>query len=269
MTAALLLALLAAPDTLLVDVQLDDVGAVVVEAILDADSTLHLPTRELAELFKTEVASASTITLDALGHAFRLLVVNWQPRELRVLIADPYAVLPATRRHRAAAQRQAFGGPQARLVQSGPFVAFAADEQHRHLVDVGYSWRGLVAVAARQSSVTGTTWHLSVAPSPRLFLSASGAHLGVYERPALTAGSARLAVGPAWAQATWSPSRWDADALASVGPVSVFLSSRRIGFVTIRGHGIDLQAGQNAGVSAFRVSVGPFSPSPFVFPQTF
>jgi len=270
MTAALLAILFLAPsDSLLVEVRLSGVGAVVVEAVLDADSTLHLPTGEVATLFGTSWTPAATFTLADLTTAFPLLLVHWIPRELQIVVDDPQGVLPASRRQREQAQRRAYGGPGATVTTSGPYVAFAADERERYVADVGYSWRGVLAVAARKSSTFGTTWNLGAAPSPHVFASVSGAHVGVHRAPQITNASARLAFGSTWLSASWTPTRWDIDALVTKGPVSVFASSRDVFVITIRGLGADLQVGRRAGVSAFHVSVGSFRSSPFVFPTTY
>jgi len=241
---------------LLVDVAL--VGTdrhAVVEAILTADSTLLLPAAAVHALLGLPAPASTWTTPAALRRAFPTVAVEWRPRELRLLIDDPAAVLPASRAIDAARQRHARGA--AYVARSGPFAAVVADDSGRSLVDVGYSWRGRVAVTGRHSSTLGAAWAVSLAPTPAVFVSYADG-----DRSPPTA-SARVAAGPAWAFATWTPARWSIDGLVTVGRVSLFASSRDAFAVTINAAPVGVQVGHARGVTTGRVTFGPIMPSPF------
>jgi len=230
-----------------------------VEAVLTADSALLLPAADVHALLGLDPPAATWTTLPALRHAWPPVSFTWLPRELRVVVDDPTAVLPATRARRAALTRQARGAPPLAVTRGGPFAAVVADDAGRSLVDLGYSWRGRVAVTARRSSTFGTAWAVSLAPLPALFVTYTDG-----ER-SLPSATARVAVGPAWAFATWTPGRWSVDGLVSVGRVSLFASSRDAFVITFRGP-VAVQLGRAGSVATGRVSVGPVPPSPFVVP---
>ncbi len=248
---------------LLVEVEL--VGTdqrVTVEAVLTADSVLLLPARELHALLGLPQPTTMWTNAADLHARFPTVTVTWVPRELRLLVDDPFEVLPATRAFRTQLARQARGGPGLAVTRGGPFVALAADDRGRQLVEGGYSFRGRLAVQARRSSIVGTAWAVSLAPSPILFLSYSD---GDQQAAAVTG---RLAVGPTWLSTSWLPHRpLQADALMAIGPVAVFASTRRQYVLTVRGP-VDLQVGRSGAVTAARLSLGPFVPSPFSFPVT-
>ena len=257
-------------DTLIVLISLLGAGpGRTAECLLTEDSTLWLPAADVHALLGLPTPPAPWTTTEAVLRDWPTVTASWDVRSLAVVFLDPLNVLPASRAVRARQDRAAHGAPPLAFVRSGPFASVAGDERGRYLADLGYSWRGRVALAVRKSSERGTTWNLGVSPIPQLFASVSGAHIGVYATPRVTSASARLAVGPAWVSTTWTPGRWHVDALTAWGPVSVFASSRDQFFVTIRSQGVDFQAGRNAELSAFRISVGPFRSSPFTFPTTF
>lgn len=262
--AVLLLAVMpAAQDTTLVEIVLVGTGRqTTVEAIVARDSTLYLPGRDVAAFLETPLPPVLWITLTDLAAAYPPVGFTFRPRELRVVVDDPQHVLPASRSFYAGIERRAQGALPLASVRSGPFLAFAADDSARSLVDVGYTWRGRVALTARQSSVTGTAWALSLAPVPAFYLN-------VTHRQS-THVSARLATGPVWIAPTYSDAtrQVGADALVAVGGVTLFASTRDVWLVTIRGRAGDLQLGRSRGVTAARVSWGPLFPSPFSFPIT-
>lgn len=255
--------LFAQDPNLLVEVKLVGIAHRTVEAILTEDSTLLLPAGEVHQLLGLGTPTTSWITPQALATQFPSLVVTWLPREMRLRIEDPLEVLPATRQFRDQRQRQARGAPGLTVTRSGPFLALAADDSGRSLVDFGYSWRGQVAVQLRESSTLGPSWAVSLAPSPKLFIAYSDG-----QRQSPTA-SARLATGPAWLSASWTPDRTSIDGLVVLarGRVSVFASTREVYVLTIKGPGGDFQLGRSAGRTAARFSWGPLPASPFSPPQ--
>jgi len=250
-------------DTLLVDVILATTSQhVVVEAVLTTpDSTLLLPARDVAALLGLDAPPTAWTTVAELRRRFPPIEVAWYPRELRVVVDDPLGVLPATRRLTEQRQRQARGAPGPTVTRSGPFLAFAGDERQHHVTDVGYSWRGRVAVQGRYASASGSAWAVSLAPTPTVFLAYSDGE----RRPATVSG--RLAVGPLWLAPTWQErGPVGVDGLVALGRVRLFASTRDVFVLTITGRGGDLQLGRSAGRTSARVSWGPLPASPFSVP---
>jgi hypothetical protein len=244
---------------LLVDVAL--VGTArhaVVEAILTADSTLLLPAAAVHALLGLPAPASTWTTPAAIARAFPTVTVEWRPRELRLLVDDPLGVLPASRAIVDARQRHARGA--AYVARSGPFAAFAADDSGRSAIDAGYSWRGRIAVTGRHSSTRGAAWAVSLAPAPSLFVS----YVGGDRSPPMA--TARVAAGPAWAFATWTPGRWSVDGLVTVGRVSLFASSRDAFAVTINAAPVGVQVGRQGSRTTARLTYGPLMPSPFSVP---
>lgn len=262
----LLLAVLLMPqDTLLVSVELVDAQQqIMVEAVLDADSTLRLPARPVADLLGIGAPAGQWITVGALQRAYPTVRFAWLPLELRVLVFDPLEVLPATRRVRQAVMaraRMAFQLP----IQSGPFAALAVDDSARALLDAGYSYRGRFALAGRVDDRGAGSWGVTLAPSAHLFLSYAD---GV-DRPPNVSG--RIAAGPLWLSAASTPgSTVDVAGLMHVGAVQVF-ASREYGVLTITPSSqwtVQLAHHWPTARTAMRFSVGPAYANPFTFPVT-
>jgi hypothetical protein len=257
--AALVAMLLAAPDTLLVEVYAAETQErVLVEAVLTADSTLYLPSDPVARFLGVTFA-APWITPDDLRRAYPTVTVAWLPRESRVMILDPLRVLPASQRaHQAvvARSRPGFGVP----VRSGLFTSVSADDRGAYLADVGYHFRGRATVWLRESSARGSAWAVTLAPSSALYVSYADAEDGP---PAL---SGRVAAGPLWVSTRWSPDRWDADALLLAGRVAVFASTRETFAVTINAAPVGVQVGWTGQHTTARLTYGPVMPSPFTVP---
>lgn len=204
-------------------------------------------------------APATTWTTPAaLGRTYPTVAVEWRPCELRLLIDDPLDVLPASRAISDARRRQARGATY--VARSGPFAAVVADDSGRSAIDAGYSWRGQIAITGRHSSTRGAAWAVSLAPAPALFVSYADG-----DRSPPTA-SARVAAGPAWAFATWTPARWSVDGLVTVGRVSVFASSRDAFALTVNAPPVGLQIGRTGHRTTARLTYGPLMPSPFSVP---
>jgi hypothetical protein len=266
MTPVLLLALLATPppDTLLVEVVFVQTQAqVVVEAILTRDSVLLLPARPVYLLLGLGPPPAAWTTPAALQAAYPTVTVAWYPRELRVVILDNLDVLPASRRATAqhlAATRFA----SALSVQSGPFAAVSWDGGRHALLDLGYNWRGRVALVGRADDAGAAVWTASVAPSSHLYLTYED---GLARPPT---ASARVALGPVWLSAQYvrPQSPVVLAGLVHIGPVQAFASSQ-FGVLSLQ------PAGQMAVTVAqvwathrtsVRLSVGPVPASPFAVP---
>src|SRR5207247_616849 len=172
--------------------------------------------------------------LAELQRRFPPIAVTGLPRELRVVVQDNLAVLPATRRLTEQQQRQARGAT-AFTTRSGPFLAFTFNQIGHELWEGGYSWKGRVAIQARRSNSSGqrpgtTTWGGSFAPHPAVYLSYAQ---GTQQAASITG---RLAVGPVWVAPAWTPGHPVAvDGLVQVGVVSVFASTRHAFAITIRG----------------------------------
>ncbi len=247
------------PNTI-VDVQLVGVGSTTVEAILTADSVLLLPAADVHQLLGLPMATVPWLTVAQLQQQFPPIDVRWIPRALLVVIRDELLALPASRATRDALVRRATGASPFAQIASGPFAAITADALGRTLLDGGYNWRGRVSVTAQRSSTRGTAWSVNLAP-------VSALNLGFSQQGATSAASGRLAVGPAWLQASWLRGQaLMVDGLLKLGVVSVFGSPQRDAYaITIRGP-VTVQWGRTGSTSAARVSVGPIPPSPFVVP---
>lgn len=259
MTALLVALLLGPPDTLLVSVELVETSQrVLVEAVLADDSTLHLPAEPVGQLLGVTFP-VLWISVEQLQQQYPTLTVAWLPLEMRVVILDPLRVLPASREAQqriVARTRLAFNVP----VRSGPFLSLTADDRGEHLTDIGYSFRGRASATLRQSSTRGSAWALTLAPSPRLYLTVAD---GDQMQPT---ASARLAAGPAWAFATWTPQGFETDGLLQVGRVSLFASTREIFAVTINAAPVGVQVGRQGNTTTARLTYGPVMPSPFTVP---
>lgn len=262
MTAVLLALLLVQeprPNTL-VEVALIGTGQrTTLEAILAADSVLLLPARELHLFLGLPEPTTAWVPLPELVRAFPSVTWTWLPRQLRLVVDDRRNVLPASQALHDRLTRQARDAPPITVTRGGPFLALAADDQGRQLVEGGYSYRGRVAAHLRHTSTRGSAWALSWVPSTALFLSYADGD----QQPPQVAG--RLARGPAWVSAAWTPDRWSADGLVVLGPVALFASTRNSFALTLRGP-VDLQIGRTGDVTTGRLSIGPVHPSPFSVP---
>jgi len=251
-------------DTILLSVQLVGVRSAVMEASLDSDSSLSLPTTDLSALLGIELPRARWTPLDVLQAQYRSLRITVSLRALSVWIEDDFETLPATRAMRDQQRRQAERAPV--IYPSGPSVALSVDDRGATLTEAGYSFQGRAFAQVRTGSLfprpaslvqRGTTsWALSVIPTPALFLAYSD---GDYQRPTVTA---RLSTGPTWLSASWTPEHYVVDGLLTVGRLSFFASSRNSYSITLRAP-VAVQLGRTGRTTTARVSVGPVFPSPF------
>lgn len=168
-------------------------------------------------------------------------------------------MLPASQALYERLTGQARDAPPVTVTRGGPFLALAADDGGHQLLEGGYSYRGRVAVHLRHATARGSAWALSWVPSPVLFVS----YVDGDQQIPQVAG--RLAAGPAWVSAAWTPDRWSADGLLVLGPVALFASTRNSFALTVRGP-VDVQVGRTGDVTTARLSIGPFHPSPFSVP---
>jgi hypothetical protein len=262
----LLLVLLVPPDTtkLLVEVVLSETQERVVVEALAVDSTLYLPSAQLAALIGTEIASGPWVGLDAIRAAFPTVVVAWLRHEMRVVLIDRMRSLPASRR----AHQQVVARSQWAVqvpAWSGPFGSVAVDDSLRGVLDLGYVHRGRVSAAARMDDRGAAAWGLTVSPSALLFLSYTD---GVYRSPHV---SGRVAAGPLWLSTAYTPgSPLDVQGLVRVGAVQLF-GSKQYGVVTITPSSrwsAQVAHQWTTGRTAARFTVGPTYASPFSFPIT-
>ncbi len=108
----------------------------------------------------------------------------------------------------------------------------------------------------------GTSWSLSLAPHPALFVAYTG---GDHAQPATVTG--RLAVGPLWVSPYWQAGRpVQVDGLVALGPLTVFASSRQQYALTIRAVPVGVQIGRTGTSTTARISYGPIPPNPFAVP---
>jgi hypothetical protein len=260
---AFLLAL-APTDSVLVEVVFVPTQEKMIVEAVTQDSTLLLPTEPMYKLLGLGTPTRPRITPEALQAAYPTTRIVWVPLEGRLYVFDPLEAFPATRRAKAevvARSQAAFSLP----VQSGPFAALAVDDSLHALLDVGYSYRGRVAVAGRVDDAGAGSWGATLAPSSHLFVSYTDA----VERPPTVSG--RIAAGPLWLSASYTKDApLDAAGLLRFGDVQ-FFASRQYGVITItRPSSVAFQLATNweQHRTAARVSVGPSYASPFGFPVT-
>src|SRR5437588_5359092 len=112
----------------LVEVYLVPTSArVVVEARVDAESSLSLPAVALHDLLGITMPGP-WVALAALRHAFPTVVFEWAPEQMRVAVFDELAVLEAVKRFREAHRASAFG-VAALPAYTGTFGGLAFDDQ--------------------------------------------------------------------------------------------------------------------------------------------
>lgn len=251
-----------APDTLLVSVELIGVGSATVEARLDADSTLELPSSAVRELLGV-VLPLAWVPVPTLARAYPAVTFSWIPQRLALIITDPRRVLPASAAAYAAAMRTAHrGASYVYRPTSGAFGSLTADDSGRTLLDLGWSWRGRFAVAGDYlPAARRGFWNAAWIPVSAVNLSASGDS----RVRSMTLQATR---GPAWALVTWQAKRVAVDGLVALGPVALFASpTRRTYLVTLNpGQGVAVQFSRTPGNNTARVSFGQ-SVSPFFLPQ--
>lgn len=261
---SLLFVLLAPHDTILVDVLLATTQThVVVEAEVDADSTLHLPAREVYELCGLGTPPGPWITPQAFERMYPTIVVRWIPSALQVVVLDPLAVLPASRRaqERGLAQSR-FAVPFA--AYSGGYASLSWDgEGEGAMLDAGYTYRNHVGVAGRVDYTGAAAWSGTLALR----------HLALsYEdglaRPPTVGG--RVALGPVWLSATYTTPQRPVQyaGLLRLGPVQAF-GSQQYGVLTLQPTAqMVVQASQvwSTRRTTFRLSIGQAPASPFSIP---
>ena len=256
-------------DTLLVNVTLVSTGeSTMVDAIMQQDSTLQLPAAPVHQLLGLGQPTTQWITPHEIEVAYQSVRVVFSPRELRVFIYDPLNTLPASRAAQSQLLTQLQRAPSM-PVQSGAFASLAVDDSSRSLLDVGYSWRGRIAVAGRADNSRATALALTFVPSSHLFLTYQKAAQG----PPNVTG--RVSAGPFWLFSSYSPHTQrplDVSGLLRVGPTSLY-ASRDVASVTLSPTALwSFQVAHREGVqraTAARVSVGPWALiSPFAFPAT-
>ena len=262
MTALLLLRLLLPSDTTLVSVELVSTRELITVEAMVTDSIVQLPSTALRDLLGVSFVGP-WVSLDQLRTQYPTLVVQWRPAELRVLVFDEAAVLPATRRFREQHRASAFN-TVAVPIYSGPFLSAAVDDSLRAAVDGGYNFRGRFVVAGRIDNRGAGAWGVTLAPTPHVFLDYQD---GVYRLPTI---SGRLAAGPLWLYGAYTPTHpVELAGLIHIRDVQVF-SSRQFGAVTWQGglKSIQIAHTWQTGRTAARISLGPVPVSPFSFPST-
>lgn len=219
---------------------------------MDADSVLELPALDVRTLLGVTVTTP-WVSLPTLVRAYPDVDFRWQPRQLRLVVTDSRGSLPAVAAARASLMRAAQG---AATLAYRPTTAFfgslAANDSGSTDAQLGYSWRGRVAVqgdylpAAHRGFWTG-----AVVPLPQISLAVSGDH-------AVRSASLRLAVGHAWAFTTWQPNQLALDGLVAVGPLALFASPQRSAYLlTINpGAGVAVQFSRTLFGKTARVSFG-------------
>jgi len=256
--------LCARPDSLIVSVELmESQERILVTAVRDADSTLHLPAEPVYALLGLNRPPVSWITVAALQQQYPSARVVWVPQELRVVILDPGRVFPASRRANQqvlARQQMALGLPSI----GGPYASLAWDDRSA-LLDVGYSYRGRFAAGGLLDNEYGALWHATIAPSRFAYVSYQDG-LGI---PPVVQG--RLSFGPLWLSGGFTPHRpVDVAGSLHVGMAQLF-ASPTIGVLTLQPNAysfVQLAHEWETQRTAARIGFGPTWASPFAFPVT-
>jgi hypothetical protein len=251
----------------LVEVRLITTGeSLIAEGEVRADSALLLPSEPIAKLLGVTFVSP-IVTPWELEAAYPDVKVVFETANMRVLIYDKLNVLPASRRATAAVIARA--QDQGTLpVQSAPFVAVAVDDSARVMADVGYAWKGRIAVMGRIDRTRASSVAVSLAPTSHVFVSANKGPDG----PVST--TARVSLGPLWVSSSYAPhAPVDVAGVVRVKDITVY-SSMQYAVATYSGpHSTNVQVAhawtQQQRTTAVRVSVGPSWASPISFPQTF
>ena len=249
------------PDSVLVEVELAGIGAVVVVAEVQG-ATVRLPAAPVYRLAGLGPPPMASMTLDELRDVLQLEVV-WAPRQLRLLLRDLHQALPASRNRldqlRALAASRAGNVFQGRY--TGPFGAVTVDDAGETLGELGYAARR-AQVRATHSSRSGTTLQASVSPTPSIWLTSARLATGTWRL------GARVAMESMWVSADYQMGRFGVDGAAAIGPLVLYASSRDRFALTWRG-AVDVQLGHAGERSALRLSFGPVDPSPVSVPAVF
>ncbi len=175
---------------LIITVELSGTGAAAdMEAVLMPDSTLLLPAADLTRFLSVPAFAGPWVSLVDLSHAYPTVTAQFLPRALRLVLYDPQRVLPVSRSFYSALERQAQGAAPIVSQQSGPFLAFAADDATNTRVDAGYSYRGRFALMASHVRAS-TSYGVALAPWPGVAATVMGG-----DHSPVTA-SGRFAKGP-------------------------------------------------------------------------
>lgn len=247
-----------ATDSLLVEVRLAGVGAVLVIG-QQRDGTLFLPAGPVYALAGLDEPPPGVLSITDLGGLLQV-DVRWLPRQLVVELRDPFQELPATRARvdhlRAEAVSRGALALEAR--RTGPFGGVTVDDRRETMLDLGYSL-GWAYGRIAHSSVSRTSWSVAANPLAPLWLTysqreAAGARVG-----------ARVALRRTWISADYYGGDFEIAGASAVGPVVVFASSRDRFALTWRGD-VDVQLGHAQERSSVRLSFGPIDPSPLSIP---
>jgi hypothetical protein len=264
--AALALLLVVAPVTAqrpILEVQLDGVGAVLVEGRLTPAGQLELPVAPIEELTGATIGEAEFLSIDALSRALGTPVtVDYDPRRALLALRDPARILPATQARFAriiASSRVTPGIISGR----GPFSAITASSGGDRSVEAGWNF-GRLALNVVHSTLSGSRWGVAVQPIPQAWLS--------YEDAVDRGGSVALrwASGRTFSRVAYSADDQDVRAQlgASAGPWIVYLQrdpGEWSGAVTLRAP-VDITIGYAMDEFATRISYGRAS-SPFMLPR--
>lgn len=268
MAAALLLACsLARParaqaaDSLLVEVQLAGIGAVLVVGVMHGEM-LSLPATPLYSLAGLGAPPRAVMTLQEIRDELQVEVV-WSRQQMRVVLRDLRQALPASRARldqlRAMASARAGTVYQGRY--TGPFGSITVDDAGETLGELGYTSR-YAQVRGSRSSRSGFAFNAAASPITPVWLTYSRTATGTWR------AGARVALHKVWVSADYQMGRFGVDGAAAIGPLVVYASSRDRFAITWRG-AVNVQVGHTGERSAMRVSFGPIDPSPATVPAVF
>ncbi len=176
-------------DSLLVEVSLAGAGSTLLVVERDsAAGTVRVPTAPLYELAGLGEPPVAAATLDELRELLGIELL-WLPRQLRIVMRDPWQLLPATRARvdRLRAEAAARAATTLEQRRHGAFGGVTVDDRREALLEFGYSMGRLYGRGA-YSTVSGAAWSAGANPVSGLWLT----YLQSERRPEAVVGVGRI-----------------------------------------------------------------------------
>lgn len=244
----------------ILEINVPGVGQALVQAQLDEDGVLFLPTAPIAELTGEELGENAYLSLASLRAALGPGVdINYDSRRAVLRIRDPMGRLAATRAlfGRRKAEKEA---RPVDLLLDGPYAALTTEVGGGTLVEGGWNF-GALAVGAARSTQSGLRWNASLRVLRQAYLT----YVDTEDRGP-TFG-ARWAAGPTFVGTSYTPGVGDlrVRAATSVGPWTFFVQDDGTASVSHRSV-VQVTVGHTPNGFVTRLSYGRH-PSPLVVPR--
>lgn len=241
-------------------IRVPGVGQTLVQARLDGDGVLLLPTEPIEGLTGEEVGEDAYLSLASLRTVLGPAVdIDYDSRRAVLRIRDPMGRLAATR---ALFDRRKAEG-EARpvdLLFGGPYAALTTEVGGGTLVEGGWNF-GPLAVGAARSTQSGLRWNASLRVLRQAYLT----YVDTDDRgPSF---GARWAAGPTFVGTSYTPGAGDlrVRAATSVGPWTFYVQDDGTASVSHRSV-VQVTMGQTSDGFVTRLSYGRH-PSPLAVPR--